>query len=47
MKKNKPVPIFKPLKMFDMKQLATRPKCLDILKMPSRMGNILYYPKDY
>lgn len=47
MKKISLPPIFKPLKMFTMKELATRPKCLDILKMPSRMGNILYYPKDY
>ena len=46
MKKTSLPPIFKPLKMFTMKELATRPKCLDILKTPSRMGSKLHYPKE-
>lgn len=28
----------------DLSKIAMRPGCLDILKKPSRMGGILYYP---
>jgi hypothetical protein len=31
-------------KGFKLEQVATRPNCLDILKQPSRMGNMRYYP---
>lgn len=29
----------------DLNKIAMRPGCLDILKKPSRMGGILYYPE--
>jgi hypothetical protein len=45
MKKISPPPVIKPLKMFSLKQVATRPKSLDVLSMPSRMGGKLFYPK--
>lgn len=34
----------KQLKMFTLEQAAMRPNSLDILAMPSRMANTLYYP---
>jgi hypothetical protein len=46
MKKTNPIPVVKPLTMFTLKQVATRPRCLDILSMPSRMGGTLFYPKE-
>ena len=46
MKKIKPTPIIRPLKMFTLQQAATRPRSLDILKKPSRVGTLLFYPKD-
>ena len=50
MKKTNPTlvikPLIKPLTMFTLKQIATRPRCLDILAMPSRMGGALFYPKE-
>lgn len=46
MKKTKPIPVFRPLSMFTLKQIATRPRCLDILAKPSRMGGTLFYPKE-
>jgi hypothetical protein len=27
-----------------LKQIATRPNCMDILEKPSRMANTLFYP---
>jgi hypothetical protein len=45
MKKIKYLYDLKPLKMFTLEQAATRPKSLDILKKPSRMGTLLFYPK--
>jgi hypothetical protein len=46
MKKNKVEKLIssKTLKMFTLEQAAMRPNCLTILKKPSRMANILYYP---
>lgn len=41
MKKIKP--IIRPLKMFTLEQAATRPRSLDILKMPSRIGTKVFY----
>ena len=32
------------LKGLDLNKIAMRPNCLDILKKPSRMCGILYYP---
>jgi hypothetical protein len=32
------------LKGLELNKIAMRPGCLDILKKPSRMGGILYYP---
>lgn len=46
MKKVKYLYEYKPLKMFTLEQAATRPRSLDILKKPSRMGTVLFYPKD-
>jgi len=46
MKKISRPPEIKPLKMFSLKQVAIRPKSLDVLSMPSRMGNTLFYPKE-
>ena len=46
MKKTKPILVIKPLTMFTLKEVATRPRCLDILTMPSRMGGTLFYPKE-
>lgn len=46
MKKIKPTPILRPLKMFTLEQAATRPRSLDILKMPSRIGTQLYFQGD-
>jgi hypothetical protein len=46
MKKVKYLYDLKPLKMFTLEQAATRPRSLDILKKPSRMGTQLYYPQD-
>ena len=34
-------PLYKGL---DIKKIATRPGCLDILAAPSRHGNVYYYP---
>ena len=33
---------YKPFRLVD---VATRPGCLTVLRYPSRMGNILYYPE--
>lgn len=44
--KNKDWYAIKPLKMFTLEQAATRPRSLDILKKPSRMGTKLYYPNE-
>mgnify|MGYP003649872609 CR=1 FL=1 len=46
MKKIKYLYDLKPLKLFTLEQAATRKHSLDILKMPSRMGSVLYYPKE-
>jgi hypothetical protein len=35
------------LKMFTLQQAATRPRSLEILKKPSRVGTKLFYPKEF